>query len=525
MRQLVHNVMSLYVVRAVSVLAAIGLFPYIASNVSATEFGIWLLIGSIGVLIATSDLGMGTSVVRYLSDALARGDTTEAGRVIVSTVVFFAALGVAAAAVLILLFTLGFGLFNIPEAERQTTLAVVVIVGGVTMVVGLPLGIFRKVLIGVHRMDLANGTFLVQILLRVGSIVVVLEAGWGILGVVAAEAIAGVVASLLGLILALRALGRLRVRRTTFRLETVRRMLPYSLQVFVMGLASLAILQGGFLVIGVLLPVAAVTLYTAAFRIFQVCRDITGALIQAIVPEASRAAARGDRQGLTVLLLQGTKFSNAVIIGLAIPPILLAEPLLRLWVGDDFIAAAPVAQALLAGLLINNNHLVGIGLLTGTGRIVRVLGYHLIWAASSVALGFVLVPVVGLVGVALGIGLPLLVLEPLYVRAACREAQTSLRSFLREAVLAPYACALIPVGLAVGAVILWSPSNIVDVAGVSFLFLALFAVLFLWRGMTTEERKALARILRRSRGQTEQVRPPATEVVGPDGVVGEVRGG
>jgi O-antigen/teichoic acid export membrane protein len=525
MRQLVHNVASLYVVRAVGVLAAVGLFPYIASNVTATEFGIWLLIGSIGLIVATSDFGMGTSVVRYLSDALARGDGTEAGRVIVSTVVFFAALGVAAAAVLLLLFTLGFGLFNIPEAERRTTLAVVAIVAGLTLLVGLPLGIFRQVLVGLHRMDLANGTLLVQILIRVGLIVLALEAGWGILGVVAAEAAAGLSASLLGLVLARRLLARLSVSRATFRLETLRRMLPYSLQVFVMGLASLAILQGGFLVIGVLLPVAAVTLYTAAFRMFQVCRDITGALLQAVVPEASRAAAGGDARRLTNLLLRGTKFANAVIIGLAVPPILLAEPLLRLWVGDDFTAVAPVAQVLLAGLLVNNNHLVAIGLLTGTGRIARVLGYHLAWAISSVALSFALVPVVGLVGVALGIGLPLLVLEPLYVRAACREAGTSVRVFLHEAILVPYACALAPVGVAVGVVVLWSPSDFVDVAAVSVLFLASFATLFLWLGMVEEERKALGRILRRSRDEDEQAHSPTLEILGPDGVAGDVRGG
>lgn len=502
MDHLVRNVASLYVVRALGVLAAIGLFPYIASNVTTTEFGTWLLIGSVGLVIASSDLGMGTSVVRYVADARARGDGADANRVIASTVAFFAAFGVVAAAVLVVLFTFGFDLFTIPDAERGVTLAVVVIVAGANLLVGLPLGVFRQVLVGLHRMDLANVTLLAQILLRVVTVVLALEAGWGIIGVVAAEATAVVVAGGLSLILARRLFAGLRLGRKHVSLATLRRMASYSLLVFVMGLASLAILQGGTAVIGVLLPVAVVTLYTAAFRIYQVCRDITGALLQAIVPEASRAAAAGDVGALRTLLLLGTKFGNAVIIALVFPVILFAEPLLVAWVGGNFAPAAPVAQVLLASLLVNNNHLVGIGLLTGTGRVSEVACYHVVWAASSLGLGFILVPEVGLVGVALGLGLPLLVLEPLYVRAACREANATIAVFFREAVLVPYASALLPAGFALAVVVLWPPLGVLAIVTISGSFVAIFAGIFLRLGLRAHERSGLARLMRRSRDGT-----------------------
>ncbi len=98
-------------------------------------------------------------------------------------------------------------------------------------------------------------------------------------------------------------------------------------------------------------------------------------------------------------------------------------------------------------------------------------------------------------------------------------------SVLHEAILVPYACALAPVGVAVGVVVLWSPSDFVGVAAVSVLFLASFATLFLWLGMVEEERKALGRILRRARDEDEQAHSPTLEILGPDGVVGDVRGG
>lgn len=502
MRQLARNVVSLYFVRAVGVISAVALFPYIASNVTATEFGIWLLIGSIALVIATSDFGVGTSVVRYVSDALARGDDAETNRVVASTLVFYAAFGVAAAGLLLAAFTVGFGAFNIPETERGTTLLAAGVIAGGTLLVGLPLGTFRQVLVGLHRMDLANAMLLVQVLARVALIVLALEAGFGIVGVVVAEAGAGLIGSVLALILVRRLFTPLSLRHDAMRMSTLRRMASYSLQVFGMSLASVVILQGGTVVIGFLLPVAAVTLYTAAFRIFQVCRDVTGALLQAVAPEASRAAARGDTKALRELLLRGSKFANVVIIALVVPTMLLAEPLLLAWVGPGFVSVAPVVQLLLIGLLVNNNHLVGIGLLTGTGRIGRVFRYHVVWAASSVALSLLLVPIMGLTGVALGMGLPLLVLEPLYVRIACREAGTGVGAFLRQAVLIPYTSALVPAAVTAAVVVVLSPSGFAGLLAVAGVFLALFAAVFVPLGLEDDERRMLGRLLRRSRVAT-----------------------
>ena len=141
----------------------------------------------------------------------------------------------------------------------------------------------------------------------------------------------------------------------------------------------------------------------------------------AVVPHATRAAAQGRRDVLRDIHVRWTKYSNAVLLSLAVPAIVFAAPVLVLWLGDRFADAGVVAQILVAGMLLNNVHIVGTGLLTGLGRISAYARYQIAWAAGNLVVSVALVQWLGLPGVALGSAIPLIVLEPLFVRAALRE--------------------------------------------------------------------------------------------------------
>jgi O-antigen/teichoic acid export membrane protein len=493
--QLVRNVLSGYAARAVAVCGALFLFPYVTHQVGMTHFGIWLLVSSITFFFMTADFGMGTSVIRYVADARARDDDGEVDRVISSTLAFFAVIGVAAAALFALFFAAFWGSFDIPDGDRDLAAWIVAIVAVAHLALFLPLNVFRQVLIGLGRMDVANGLQLLQALLRLGAIVAVLQAGLGIVGVAAAEAAVLLVVALIAVRACVAQLPRLELRPRHVSVALLRSMLPYSAGVFVMGLSGLVVLQTDNAVIGLFMPVAAVTLYAGAFRIYQVARDVTQGLMHAVVPDASRAGALGDRERLRALLVRGTKWGNAAILLLAIPAMAFAEPVLVHWLGPRFDEAAVVVWLLLASLLLNNNHMVAVGLLTGLGRIRALVRYHVIWAVANLAIALALTPLIGLEGVALGTLVPLLVLEPLYVRTALRELGLPAAPFLREAVLRPYAAALPAVALLLAIVATGRPWQPLAVLAASAAFAVAYAASFWLLGMDRREHERVLRWL------------------------------
>jgi O-antigen/teichoic acid export membrane protein len=495
--QLARNVATTYVARLAIVCSGLFLFPFVTHHVGLSQYGLWLLVNGVTVFFLTADFGMGTSVVRYVAEAHAADDVARLNGVLASTFAFYLGLAVLAATLFAGCFAVFWGAFNIPAADRGVAAQMVALVAIGQLLVGLPLGVFRQTLVGLQRMDLVNAIMLGQTVLRVGGVTAAVLAGTGILGVVVVEVAAFVLVGATSAVLCHRLQPGLRVRPRGVSLGLLRSMAPYSAQVFVIGIAALAILQTDDAIISLFLPVAAVAVYGAAWRMYQVCRDIAEAVMGAVVPHATRAAAQGRRDVLRDIHLRWTKYSNAVLLAIAVPALVFAEPVLVIWLGDRFAEAGVVAQILVASMLVNNVHMVGTGLLTGLGRISAYARYQVAWAVGNLIVSVALVQWLGLPGVALGAAIPLLALEPLFVRAALRELGQPAGRFLAGALGRPYAAALLALPVLALPTLALRPDGLAPILGLSLAWLAAFAACFALVGLDGGERGHVAALVRR----------------------------
>jgi O-antigen/teichoic acid export membrane protein len=495
--QLARNVATTYAARFAIVCSGLFLFPFVTHHVGLSQYGLWLLVNGVTVFFLTADFGMGTSVVRYVAEAHTQDDVERMNGVVASTAAFYLGLAVLAAALFTGCFTLFWGAFNIPDADRGIAAQMVAIVAVGQLLIGLPLGVFRQTLVGLQRMDLVNGIMFGQTALRVAGVITVVLAGAGILGVVVVEVAAFIVVGATSAVLCHRLQPGLRVRPRAVSLPLLKSMAPYSAQVFVIGIAALAILQTDDAIISLFLPVAAVAIYGGAWRIYQVCRDVAEAVMGAVVPHATRAGTQGRRDVVRDIHLRWTKYSNAVLLAIAVPALVFAEPVLVIWLGDRFAEAGVVAQILVAGMLLNNIHIVGTGLLTGLGRISAYARYQIAWATGNLVVSVALVRWLGLPGVALGSVLPLIALEPLFVRAALRELGQPAGRFAGDALGRPYAAALLALPVLVLPVLALRPDEIAPILGLSLAWLAAFAACFALVGLDGGERGRVAALVRR----------------------------
>ena len=495
MTSLPRNILSTYAVRLASLASGVLLFPVLVSGVGLSRYGLWLLISSSVSLVFTLDLGMGTSALRYIADAHSRRDRETLQRTVSTSLAFLAGLGVLLCAIYLGAMSLMWPALHIPAEDSRLAVVMLTIAASTTFLISLPLGIFTTTLMGIQRADVASAIQLVQIVVRTATIVTLLWAGFGILAIVIADALIGVTTGWVTLLACRRLLPDFRISPALVQGSLLRSMAPYSVQVFVLGLSGLVILQTDNLVVGAFLPVAMVAVYAGAYRPYLVCRQLTYALINPLVPDAARASTLAHTERLQDLLVRGTRYSNGITLLIAIPAAIFAEPVLAAWAGPDVADAAIVAQVLLVSLLVNNNHLVAYALLTGMGRIGAYLKYHVIWAVLNVALSILLVTHIGLVGVALGTALPVVLLEPLYLRVAIAETGVDARRFLLAAVLRPFAAATIAaVPLALGVWLLPS-ANLAGALALSLCYAAVFTVAMAKLTMDHVDREFLHRVL------------------------------
>jgi O-antigen/teichoic acid export membrane protein len=493
----VRNVLSTYAVRFATVASGVVLFPIVAHHIGLTRYGLWLLVtGSVGIFFV-ADLGMGTATLRHVAERHARGDHQGLDRVASTSLAFFAVLGVGLTGAYLGCMALLWPHFEIPPADTRLAVAMLFWAALSTFVLGLPLGVFGTLLLGIQRADVANALQLAQALVRAASIVALLRAGFGVLAVVVADAVIGVAVGCCYVLACRRLIPGLRLAVSLVSRSLLASMLPYSLRVFAMSLSALVIFQTDTLIIGAFLPVAMVTIYAGAYRVYQVCRQLTYALINPLVPDAARAVALSQAERVRALLVRGTKYSNGLTLLLAVPATLFAKPLLVAWAGADFGRAAPSLQVLLLGLLANNNHLVAFALLTGMGRIGAYLRYQLVWAAGNVVLSLVLIERIGLIGVALGTALPVVVLEPFYLRTAIREIGVDGHRFLAVAVLRPGAAAAVAVAPVLGVLAISARVTSLSALALSMAYAVVFTLALYRLSIDTEDRRLLRSLLRR----------------------------
>ena len=498
MSQLRRNVLTNYIARFATIFALFLLFPFVDHHVGASVYGIYLLITSLTTFF-TLDFGMGTATIRYVAAAWAIDDRPQLSRVISSSLAFFVGLALALALLFALAMTLTWPSLHIPANERSTALALLVVVGVGQLLIAIPLSVFNQVLIGIGRLDVMNVLQLVALAVRVIATVSLLSLGYGIVAVAVSEGVLAIGLGIAAWIASRRQMVDVSVNIARARWRIIRTMAPFSLQLFVISAAALIILQADSLIIALFLPVAAVTLYGAAYRIYQVTREVTNALTLALVPAATARHVQDQQARLQELFLKATRYSNVLVLLFAVPGLMFAGIVLEAWGGPGFRAGTEVMQILLFSQLFNNNHLVAISILTGRGDVKAYARYHAVWAVSNIILSVILIQSLGIRGVALGTAIPIILLEPLYISNVLKQLRLGATDFVRGILLPSFGPALI-IGLP-----LWLAVRSLDIHTLlgalvaSAVWTVLFGATFYLVGTEPDDRVRVLRMLRRIR--------------------------
>ena len=157
-------------------------------------------------------------------------------------------------------------------------------------------------------------------------------------------------------------------------------------------------------VLGAVLGLGAVGLYTPAYELSVRLLIIPGSLLTAMFPMVSAASGREQSEGARLARIFALSVRNLLLL-LAPAVVLLsvfAPDILRLWLGHDFAEKSAVALRLLAiGVMINGLSHVPCGYLQASGRPDIPAKFHLLELAIHLPLIWALVRQMGITGAAL----------------------------------------------------------------------------------------------------------------------------
>lgn len=435
--EIFKNVGSSWVALGVTVIVGFFLSPYILHHLGDEAFGLWVLTFSITGYYGLFDLGIRSSIVRYVAKYSATDDFQQLNLLVNTAMVSYTAIGV----VCLLITAVGTyytgSIFRVPPEFLRTARWLFAMVG-TSVALGFPLGVFSGILDGLQRFVLTNFTSLTSTLVRAVLIVIALHHGRGLLTVAFITVTLPLLASLVNAAMVFRILP-MHFSLHNLDRKILRSIATYSGPTFMIIVASRLRFKTDALVIGTFLSASAITYFTIGSRLLDYSGEVVSSLAQIFVPMSSQLHASDDINQLKKIVLGGNRACSFIIFPIAAILVILGRSVIEAWVGAKYISQSyPVMLILLVAYCLMLSQSACNRVLFGMAKHKTLAIATLIEGGANLALSIALVRPFGIVGDALGTAIPLsctmLFFLPHHV---CRLLKISLRTYIRESFTLP----------------------------------------------------------------------------------------
>ncbi len=338
-KTLIRNALSNYTGFAVA--AVIGLFisPVVIHHLGNVAFGLWALFQSFFGYFGLLDLGLGVSVVKYISEFKAKGEQKNIdifGSTIFFTYVILGIIGMAVAFGLAPFIT---KIFTIPAGYRHIAFYGMLI-GGLNIAVIFPMSFQINILSAHQRYDLTNGISIIRQITYAISVILLLKHGFGLLELFMLNFILSILTFLISYSFVALKYKLVHFHLRFYRFSMLKTAYHYSIFAFLNNLAGQALLNIGSIIIGTVLSVEFVTYYALAVKISGIMGQAISAIVGISLPVFSALWAVNDKEKIRFTYTEITKAVILISLPISMVVILFSDAIMEIWVGHGYHLAA-----------------------------------------------------------------------------------------------------------------------------------------------------------------------------------------
>ncbi len=381
------------------------LTPYLISHLGKPRYDVWCVVEAILAYFTLLDMGLAACLVRFVARHHATAAHESLNRMVSSCLALYCGAGMLA-------FLLGLPVIFAfaPElGERITDSNDVfwfMLLMLANLALTLPLSVFPSVLDGLDRYAEKSAVRIVFLAVRTTGIVWAVNHLPGLLPLAVVYTIANVAEHLTLGLLVIRRLPLLRIGTVWVDRATVREVRVSSVDAFLAMLAGRISVQTGAILVGLFLPVGAVTFFVTASRLVEYAKTLLRTITATLTPGVSAMEARGDHAGIARLMTTATRWVLTIVFPVNVGLWLFGRPFLQRWVGPEFVEGSFPAVAIMAATLsLSVAQSVAARILYGLGKLRLFARLALAEAVLNLSLILLLIPH-GVPGVALAITIP-----------------------------------------------------------------------------------------------------------------------
>ena len=306
----------------------------------------------------------------------------------------------------------------------------VILIMGFNLAVEFPFNAFAGIVSAYVRYDLLELSHLLTLVLSTGLTVLFLKAGYGIITLAIIGFVCAQISNVIYYGLSRYLFKGMQLGRQYFKRERIRELFGYSVWTFVIQLGDQLRLKLQSLVIAWMMTVSAVTHYSIGAGLAGYFLGLLFRATNILTPVFTRYHAQDNYDEMRSKLLFMTKINTIFSVFGGGWIILVGRPFILRWMGSNYLDAYPVLVALMIAMIFEAIHNPSNNVLYAISKHRYLAWVNIVEGVANLGLSLLLVRRWGILGVALGTTIPLMVSRlfvlPAYV---CRSIGLSLAKY------------------------------------------------------------------------------------------------
>jgi O-antigen/teichoic acid export membrane protein len=439
--RLIQNAVSNVGGQVVVVLLTFFSTPYITRKLGAAQYGALSLLMTYLFAFSLLNLGINTSLVKYLAELLPKGRMSDIQGYVSTSLTVLVGIGVLIGAAVCVFAGPIVRIAFKGSAELLPLTILALRIASAAFVLQFLTQVVLSVPTAMQRFEIVNLVRASSEAVRIAGAVVLLWLGYGLpslMGMVLAASLGGCIAYTIA---AKKLLPELNIV-PGFSRTHLGSLLRHSKYVVVANAGNQIVSAADVFLIGFFLPVANVAYYAIGYTLAQRMSIFVNNVVSVVFPAASSFA--GEEQGAKIreLYLRGMKLCAIVGCFPALALSIFSRPFLLYWLGADYAREGALSLTLLTlGFLINSFSYVPYQVLQSTRHADIAAKAIAAYAILNVSLFLLLIPRFGIVGAAAGFLTAQLLFVPLFVQRANLLLGVEWIAVLRVSYLRPFLAA------------------------------------------------------------------------------------
>jgi O-antigen/teichoic acid export membrane protein len=420
----------------IGLIAMFFITPFVIQRLGNVEYGIWSLLVVFVGYFGLIELGVRSSCGRYIALYLGKNDLTMVNKTVQTSLFFFLFVGF----VLLTITPFIIRLFPIifPTLPKQYLPLINILLPFlvINLIFASSASVYSSILAAYDRFDLYQVINISSVVVKCVAIVLLID--FGISGLMVASLLFNVFLLLGNFLLAKKIFPMLRLWPLSFHIERLKELMGYGFAAFLFSVAYRLINQTDLFLVGSLISVDKVTVYSIAGMLILYSWGFIEQIGKTLFPVIQKKVAANNRGEVIDLFFKHVRITFLVGVPLYLMFIFFGKSFITLWMGVEYL---PASKVLVILSLVRILYVFSIS----SGPTLAAFGYikvntflSVVEAVLNILFSIIFITYfkLGLVGVALGTLVAALlarvVIHPVY---ACRVLKVSLVKYFNILIL------------------------------------------------------------------------------------------